>query len=206
MSLSLPDGFDERVLKNDARVHVGQLPDWLLPDDEAFERLWCMHPAEQPRIFFGDEVRTSPRWDQAYGHDYAYSGKVSRAVPVSDVLEPYLSWVREAVDPRLNGLLVNWYDAAYEHRIAPHKDSPTNRVAGCPIVTISLGADRVFLLHTKRKPEGVPLTHGTVVVLPDETNAKCSHSVPHRPEDVGRRISVTIRGFVGPGVGVASAD
>jgi len=56
-----------------------------------------------------------PRWQQAYGHAYRYTGSTNRALPVPAVLEPFLTWVQSTVDPRLNGLLLNWYSASMGH-------------------------------------------------------------------------------------------
>ena len=36
---------------------------------------------------------------------------------------------------------------------------------------------------------------GDVIVIPDETNRRFAHAVPHREGDAGRRVSVTLRGF-----------
>jgi alkylated DNA repair dioxygenase AlkB len=117
------------------------------------------------------------------------------AAEVPPILQPILDWTRATIDPRINGILVNWYDAAHEHRIAQHRDSPIRRVADCPIVTVSLGAARTFRMHVGRRAVGFRVADGDVVVIPDATNRKHGHSVPHLPEDVGRRISVTLRAF-----------
>ncbi len=67
---------------------------------------------------------------------------------------------------------------------------------GAPIVTISLGATRVFRLWAKDKGHAdFQATHGSVFVLPWETNKGVKHGVPHRASDTGRRISITLRAF-----------
>ena len=166
---------------------------------EGFEELWNLHPARFHEItqpFTGKSIPL-PRWQQAYGHDYRYTGNVNRALPIPPILEPYLAWVREAFDRRLNGLLLNWYDAALRHYIGPHRDSTSGLVEGTPIVTISLGARRSFRLRPMRGKGFVDFeaTHGTVFVLPWESNLQLKHDVPHRARDVGRRISITARAF-----------
>ena len=166
---------------------------------ERFEELWNLHPAEFYEMRQPGTGKTIPvpRWQQAYGRDYRYSGNVNRALPVPPILAPYLGWVRGAFDARLNGLLLNWYDAALEHRIGPHRDSTIGLVEGTPIVTISLGARRSFRLRPAKGKGFVDFdaTHGTVFVLPWETNRQVKHSVPHRAADAGRRISITARAF-----------
>jgi alkylated DNA repair dioxygenase AlkB len=164
-----------------------------------FEELWALHPTEFYEMRQPGTAKTIPvpRWQQAYGQDYRYSGNVNRALPIPPILEPYLAWVRGAFDARLNGLLLNWYDADLEHRIGPHRDSTMGLVDGTPIVTISLGATRVFWLSPAKGKGFVDFeaAHGAVFVLPSETNRHVKHAVPHRARDVGRRISITARAF-----------
>lgn len=166
---------------------------------ERFEELWALHPAEFYEMRQPGTGKTIPvpRWQQAYGRDYQYSGNVNRALPIPPILEPYLVWVRNAFDARLNGLLLNWYDAELAHRIGPHRDSIAGLVEGAPIVTISLGAARVFRLSPAKGKGFVDyeMAHGAVFVLPWETNRRLKHAVPNRTRDTGRRISITLRAF-----------
>jgi alkylated DNA repair dioxygenase AlkB len=164
-----------------------------------FEELWSLHPERFHEItqpFTGKRIPL-PRWQQAYGCDYRYTGNVNRALPIPAMLEPYLAWVQAAFDARLNGLLLNWYDGAKRHYIGPHRDSTSGLVEGAPIVTISLGAGRSFRLRPVKGKGVLPFdaTHGTVFVLPWESNLHLRHDVPHRAKDAGRRISITVRAF-----------
>ena len=70
-------------------------------------------------------------------------------------------------------------------------------VPDTPIVTVSLGAERVFRL-TQPEAEGrrdFPARDGTVFVLPYATNLAWKHQVPRSARRRGRRISVTLRAF-----------
>jgi alkylated DNA repair dioxygenase AlkB len=166
---------------------------------DRLDELWALHPAEfyemrQPGT--GATIPV-PRWQQAYGRDYRYSGNVNRALPVPAMLAPYLSWAQAVIDARLNGYLLNWYDAALSHRIGAHRDSTTGLAESAPIVTISLGAPRIFRLWSVHDKGHVDFdaTHGCVFVLPWETNKAVKHGVLHRAADSGRRISITLRAF-----------
>src|SRR5262249_21780011 len=126
-----------------------------------------------------------------------YTGRVNRALPIPARLSPLVEWARCAVDSRLNGVLLNWYDAAHEHYIGKHRDSTVNMVEGAPIVTVSLGAARTFRLRPWRA-EGkrdLVAAHGSVFVMPFATNLAWTHEVPHFARDAGRRVSVTLRAF-----------
>jgi alkylated DNA repair dioxygenase AlkB len=146
-------------------------------------------------------VRT-PRWQQAFGRDYHYTGQVNSAIPVSPILEPLLAWASGAIDARLNGILVNWYDGQKGHYIGAHRDSTIKMIEGVPIVTISLGEERAFRLRPWKGTGfiDIPVRNGTVIVMPHITNKHWTHEVPHSHNRTGRRISVTLRGFVGQDV------
>ncbi|MEM6770117.1 MAG: alpha-ketoglutarate-dependent dioxygenase AlkB, partial [Bacteroidota bacterium] len=165
--------------------------------DEAFSELWNSHPEQFHTIkIHGKEVKT-PRWQQAYGKNYQYSGSRNNALPISPALLPFLTWCQKYIDHRLNGLLLNWYDGAADHYIGAHRDSTIGLVADSPIVTISLGEERVF----RMRPYGgsgfqdFTLRQGDVLVIPSETNRSWTHEVPKFKRYKGRRISVTLRAY-----------
>src|SRR3954453_17046307 len=137
-------GLEDHDLGDGHRFLVGRLPEALRPDESGFEALWSIHPEDYHVIkMHGRPVRT-PRWQQAYGADYHYTGRTNVALPVPPALEPFRGWARDAIDGRLNGLLLNWYDGELGHYIGPPHDSRSGMVSGAPIVTISFGAGRIF--------------------------------------------------------------
>jgi alkylated DNA repair dioxygenase AlkB len=189
--------FAAHVLDDGHRFFVGRLPNELSPDADEFEVLWDLHPDDYHVIqMHGQPVKT-PRWQQAYGADYHYTGRTNAALPVPPILEPLQSWARRVIDGRLNGLLLNWYDGTLGHYIGPHNDSTTNMVPGVPIVTISFGEERIFrLTHPKQKVKRDFLAKaGTVFIMPYDTNLAWKHSVPKLARYRGRRISITLRAF-----------
>jgi alkylated DNA repair dioxygenase AlkB len=184
-------------LAGPCHVLVGDLPSTLIPDEAGFEALWALHPADFHEIVMhGRKVRT-PRWQQAYGADYHYTGSTNRALPLTDAMTPWLAWAREAFEPRLNGLLFNWYDGTEGHYIGKHRDSDVNRIEGTPIVTISFGEERAFRLRPWRGQGflDVPAKDGSVIVIPWDTNRAYTHEVPAPRSARGRRISLTLRAF-----------
>ena len=188
-----------RPLPDGQTVQTGRLPPALLPDAAGTDALWQLHPPDYHVITMHGKPVATPRWQQAYGADYHYTGRVNRALPLTPAMAPFLAWAREAVDPRLNGLLFNWYDADHAHYIGKHRDSSKQMITGAPIVTISLGATRLFRLRPWRGAGMVDIEvdHGSVLVIPFATNLLWTHEVPHRAADRGRRISITLRGFTG---------
>lgn len=191
-------GFECRDVFGRSPFFLGRLPAGL--DDTAnarFEPLWNLHPEQSNEILMHGKMVPIPRYQQAFGRDYHFSGTVSQALPVPTLLAPFLEWVQSAVDARLNGLLLNWYDAEKRHYIGAHRDSRIGLVVGSPIVTISVGATRTFRLRPLKEKGFVDFeaAHGTVFVMPWETNLAVKHEVPHQASCTGRRISMTARAF-----------
>lgn len=188
------EGFDKIALDDAHAIWRGR---WSGANDDAFDALWAHRPENYHRILMGGRWVDTPRWQQAYGVDYRYTGHINRAKPVPLELEPFLRYARSAIEPRLNGILVNWYAGEHGHYIGRHRDKPHDLIAGAPIVTISLGADRTFRLrpHKGKGKIDLRIDAGTVIVLPHETNLTWTHEVPRFATDHGDRISVTVRAF-----------
>jgi alkylated DNA repair dioxygenase AlkB len=190
--------FESHLLDERHHFFEGRLPNELRPDAARFETLWNLHPDDYHVIKIHGRLVKTPRWQQAYGADYHYTGRTNVALPMTPELEPVLKWGRSTIHPGLNGLLLNWYDGNLGHYIGPHHDSNTNMVDEAPIVTISLGEVRIFRLsHPKTKAtRDFVARDGTVFVMPYDTNRVWKHAVPRFARYEGRRISITLRAFV----------
>lgn len=213
-SLLAINSFELRELSGGHYIWVGRLPSGLVGEtpameQEAFERLWDLR-TERPMIRPRGRFVEAPRWQQAYGRDYTFSGQTAEALPIPARLMPFLSWGKESIDTRLNGILLNWYAARGgvigEGRrskdgdyIGPHRDKWQELVEGSPIVTISLGDARVFRMRGYRDTAvyDFPVSSGMVIAMPFATNLSFTHEVlkPRRGES-GRRISITLRAFL----------
>lgn len=192
------EGFAAYPLGESHTLWAGKLPDGLRFDAAAFESLWRMHPTEYHEIKIGGRLQKTPRWQQAFGKDYQYTGRVNRALPVPPMLGPLLVWATVIIDERLNGLLINWYDGELGHYIGMHRDSTKNLIKGAPIVTMSFGEKRVFRIRQYGGAGHIDFLarHGDVFIMPYETNLVWTHQVPHTKGSIGRRISVTLRAFL----------
>ena len=87
---------------------TGSLPSHLRPNKSALGELWAQHPKEYHQIRMYGRLVATPRWQQAYGHDYRYTGNLNMALPVPTVIKPLLDWARDTLEPRLNGIIINW--------------------------------------------------------------------------------------------------
>lgn len=187
----------ERVALDEAHdIYLGHLPEALLPDEEGFARLWAAHPEDYHSIHLHGRVVKTPRWQQAYGADYHYTGRVNRALPMTPALLPFWEWSLR-LDARLNGLLLNWYDGQLGHYIGKHRDSIQGMIQGSPILTLSLGEARTFRLRPWKQAgtRDFLVEHGSVLLIPWETNLAWTHEVPKAARYTRRRISITARAF-----------
>jgi len=192
--------FEKHVVFGRFEFFVGRLlPEMAAKGREEFEAYWRLHPEQRHMVRQPGSRQwiPLPRWQQAYEKDYRYTGTVNGALPLPAMLFPYLTLAQEHIDSRLNGVLLNWYDASQRHYIGPHRDSRAGLVVGSPIVTISLGAERVFrLLRKGEHSRDFAATHGSVFSIPWDTNLEVKHSIPEpRVGEEGRRVSITLRAF-----------
>ncbi len=188
--------FTCHELDQKCKFYTGILPPDIYTDDHLFENLWKLHPQDFHKIMiYGRWVKT-PRWQQAYDKYYYYTGNINKALPLPTLLTPFLEWSKNAIDSRLNGVLVNWYEGSQKHYIGKHQDSTIGIIYGTPIVTISLGETRTFRLRSKSDYKDFLADNRSTFIMPYQTNKYWTHEVPHFQKYQGRRISITLRAFV----------
>ena len=190
-------GFQWLAVDGQHGVWISRLPPKLRWCPAQFDAFWKVHPHGFHEVRMFGRLVAVPRWSEAYGQDYRYSGTLQRASPVPDMLTPLQSWSKIKVDGRLNGVLVNWYDGSLGHKMGAHRDDEKELVAGAPIVTISFGEARTFRLRRwkGRDRHDIEVADNSVLVLPYATNIAFTHEVPASKQGIGRRISVTLRAF-----------
>lgn len=164
--------FDEIALDDRYHIYLSSRAEQFRLDQMAFQALWESHPDDFHEIRIHGRWVKTPRWQQAYGKNYRYTGSRNNALPIPDSLQGFLSWSKEHIDDRLNGLLLNWYDGAQSHYIGAHRDDTRDLHPDSPIVTISLGQERVFRMRPWKQKGFKDLTvrHGDIVVVPWDTN------------------------------------
>jgi len=197
-------GFHTHHLADGHVFYDGHLPGRIGSPSALFAELWALHPADYHEINVHGRTVKTPRWQQAYGVDYHYTGRVNKAATIPPMIDPILTWCRAVIDGRFNGLLLNWYDAELGHYIGPHRDSRKNIIVGSPIVTVSLGHERVFRLRPWPSRKGAwrrdfRACDRAVFVMPWETNLAVTHEVPLARKNAGQRISITARCFSASG-------
>jgi alkylated DNA repair dioxygenase AlkB len=194
--MDLEFALSELLLGDGRAVAMCSLPDHLVPSTESFEAWWALRPAAPPMITVRGWKGPAPRYKQAYEHDYRFSGQTSHAIPLPDEFVAVVAWARSTIDPRLNGILGNWYDASEGHYIGEHRDKDRELISGSPIVTMSFGDPRVFRLKQYRGDlrHDIVATPGLVIVMPWDVNKTWTHEIA-KTSKPGRRISLTLRCF-----------
>ncbi|SDR67064.1 Alkylated DNA repair dioxygenase AlkB [Polaribacter sp. KT25b] len=189
--------FKEISLDEEASIWKGKLPiqfDVFLND---FDEIWNLHPQDFHLVRMFGKMIPTPRWQQAYGKNYEYSGSLNNALPIPDFLNSIHKWCKSNIDERLNGLLINWYDGEQNHYIGAHRDDEKDIIKDSVIVTISLGEERIFRMRPWKKKgfKDLLLAKGDIIILPMSVNSKWTHEVPNFNKYKGRRISITLRVF-----------
>lgn len=137
-------------------------------------------------------------------------------LPWSSLVNEIRENVQGLVGHEMNHCLIQLYRSGYDF-ISEHSDKTLDVVHGSSIVNVSLGAQRVMRLRTKRrlpvasdgqeeerKTQLVPMPHGSVFVLGLDTNAVWLHGInPDKRAEAersdaerdfgGERISLTFR-------------
>ena len=174
-----------------------------LPPEVAFTNedinyLWSIRP-QNPHIvkIYGKTLET-PRLQAAFGRDYAFSGTIVRAQPIPPLLLPLMDFLNEKYNCNLNMALINWYRDGNDY-ISPHSDNETQINPNIPIITVSIGATRDFVLTPRDKNlERVVLKHGSnqVITMFPGCQQVYKHGVPKRKGIRDYRISLTFREFI----------
>jgi alkylated DNA repair dioxygenase AlkB len=164
-----------------------------------FDSLWSLCPPTQHQVRVWGQMVTIPRFHQSYGRSYRFSGVEHQAKPVPPELFPYLEWVNELGYGTFDEILINWYMDG-THYISSHSDDEPQIKPGSPIVSISLGAKRMFRLRdarTREKVRDVPMVGGCVLVMGGDFQRELKHEVPkingRKGAAVGSRINITFR-------------
>lgn len=161
--------------------------------DELFARLQRDVEWRQERAY-GQPMPRLNAWFADPGVAYAYSGLRFVGTGWPEWLLPVKQVVEEVGGGSFNSLLLNHYRDGQDS-IGFHSDAEPELGANPLIATLSLGAEREFVLKHKRNKETktYPLSHGSLLVMGGSTQHFWLHGVPKTRTLVGERISLTYR-------------
>jgi alkylated DNA repair dioxygenase AlkB len=178
-------------------------PAWLAADDAdaLFRDLRSSVDWKQGSIaMFGREV-LEPRLTAWFGDaDYTYSGRTLRAAPWPESLAALRHRVDAASGALFNAVLLNLYRDGNDS-MGLHSDDEPELGANPILASVSLGAERTFVLVPKKKAvrdwtfEG-RLGHGSLLVMAGACQHNYRHGIPKQPGSKGERINLTFRAVV----------
>jgi len=189
--------FKKIALDEENHIFLGKIPLEDFYKEYSFQDIWALHPEEYHIVkILGKEIPT-PRWQQAYGKNYSYTGSRNNALAIPQFLQGFLEWTNENINPKLNGLLLNWYEGMKKHYIGAHRDDTRDLIENTPIVTISLGQERIFRFrpYQKKGYKDFLMQDASLIIIPWKTNLYWTHEVPHFAKYQGKRVSITLRAF-----------
>mgnify|MGYP001557432238 FL=1 len=180
------------------------LPGFLAPGeaDGLFEQLWGeLHWEQREIVLFGRRL-LQPRliaWYGDTGAEYRYSGQTLHPRP----WPPALATLRRRIECHtacpFNAVLANGYRDGADSMGWHSDDEPELGPQPC-IASLSLGAERVFLLRPqkaeasgRRTSNRLLLAHGSLLLMRRESQARYQHCLPKTRRPVGPRINLTFR-------------
>ena len=177
-------------------IETYDLPKKLQFTEDDFQFLMTEKPSVKHKIkIYGKEVNI-PRFQQAYGISYKYSGTVAEAKPIPKVFEKLIAYLNKQYNRKFNMILMNWYMNGDDY-ISMHSDAEKELVPNSPIVSISLGDTRTFILQNKetREKKKYELKNNSVIVMGGTCQKTHKHGI-NKEKNKGVRINMTIREFI----------
>jgi alkylated DNA repair dioxygenase AlkB len=144
----------------------------------------------QPRLiaWYGDE-----------GKHYTYSGLTLVPLPWTPLLAQIKERVEQLTTVRFNSVLLNYYRDGNDS-MGMHSDDEPELGPNPVIASLSLGAERTFILkhRTKRetKPLHLQLSSGSLLLMQGETQTHWKHGIAKEKRTCGPRVNLNFRRIV----------
>lgn len=181
---------------------VNHAPGWMNPieADDLFATLTTSVPWEQKTLrMYGREIPV-PRLTAWFGDTaYVYSGTTNAARAWLPALEELRVRLEAETGARYNSCLANLYRGGADS-VSWHSDDEPELGRTPTIASISLGDTRDFKLRHQASGamSTIPLGHGDLVVMRDESQTDYRHSIPKRAH-AATRINLTFRYYTEAG-------
>ncbi|MDB4975463.1 MAG: 2OG-Fe(II) oxygenase superfamily protein [Myxococcaceae bacterium] len=190
------------------RIELGEgaylelTPHWLEPADadQAFAALQTEVRWEERTIkLFGREVM-QPRLVSWVGDPeaaYRYSGVLHEPLPWTPTLAALRACLVSELAVPFNSVLCNLYRNERDS-MGMHSDSEPELGPNPQVASLSLGAERAFLLRHRKGPRHGPkldlvLEHGSLLLMRGTTQHVYKHGVAKLRAPLGPRINLTFR-------------
>lgn len=180
-----------------------QLDGWLdedfIPVETAasyFRQLYEEIPWQQDQIqLFGRSI-SIPRLQAFMGEaglDYRYSGLSLSAIDWHPAVAEIRDRLLHKTEVQFNAVLLNLYRDGQDS-MGWHRDDEPELGSNPVIASISLGAQRRFLMRTRdRERYELQLNSGALLWMGPSFQNQCQHSLPKTKKPVAARINLTFR-------------
>ncbi len=150
-------------------------------------------------VIFGKRIQTKRKvaWYGEKPFEYSYSNTTKVALPFTKELLALKEIVEKKTLETYNSCLLNLYHDGSEG-MAWHADGEKDLKENGAIASLSFGAERKFAFKHQVTKEGVNiiLTHGSLLVMKDETQKFWWHRLPPTKKILRPRINLTFRTIV----------
>lgn len=174
-------------------------PEWLdrASADQYFEILLATVPWEQGKlVLFGKSI-DEPRLSAWFGErDYTYSGRALRARALPAPIKELAQRAEASAACGFNSVLLNLYRTGSDS-MGLHSDDEPELGPNPVIASVSLGAERRFVLRPKRTRRAqslnLKLPHGSLLLMGGSCQHELRHGLPKQPGVTSPRINLTFR-------------
>lgn len=150
-------------------------------------------------MIFGKRIVTKRKtaWYAAEEYEYTYSKITRKARLWTPELVELKELIEEVTGREFNSCLLNLYHSG-EEGMSWHSDAEAELGKEPAIASLSLGAERKFLLKHKRTKEKIslPLQNGSLLLMAGQTQKNWLHSLPKTKKVQAPRINLTFRKIV----------
>jgi alkylated DNA repair dioxygenase AlkB len=166
--------------------------------DRLLAELITQVPWQQAEIrLFGKSVMT-PRlscWMGDSSAVYRYSNSTFLPEPWLDSIFALKNQLETLAGSTFNSVLLNYYRNGQD-AMGWHSDDEPELGSQPVIASVSLGAERRFLLRRKDKSEkslALELQHGSLLLMQGDTQKNYLHALPRTTKQIKARINLTFR-------------
>jgi len=147
-------------------------------------------------VIFGKRIITKRKvaWYGDKPYAYTYSKTTKKALPWTTSLTNLKALTEQVTGEQYNSCLLNLYHNGAEG-MAWHCDEERELKKNGAIASLSLGAERKFLLKHKKTAEKIEqfLEHGSLLVMKGTTQTHWLHRLPTTKRVMTARINLTFR-------------
>lgn len=136
-------------------------------------------------------------WYSDTGGSYTYSGIRMRGTPLPDFVRTIQSAILATTGYAFNSVLLNYYRDGRD-KVAWHSDNEAELGTQVRIVSVSLGAERIFRLRHRntRADCTISLAHGSLLLMEPPMQQYWEHCLPAKAGLYEGRVNLSFRNIV----------